>query len=58
MSDYIKELEKQNEELKEKLAAREAEVEDLAAQLDSALEDVSYYRERANEANERDWNSP
>ena len=58
MNDYIKQLEVQNEELKEKLAAREAEVEDLATQLDSALDDVRYYMERASEANERAWNSP
>lgn len=58
MSDYIKMLEEQNEELKQKLAAREAEVEDLSNQLESALDDVNYYRERVSENKDRDWNSP
>lgn len=58
MIDYTKQLEATIEELQGKLAAREAEVEDLANQLDSALEDVSYYRDRLSENSKGDWNSP
>ena len=47
MSDYVQQLEKQNEELKQKLADKENELDSVYKQLDDALGDVAYYRDNA-----------